>query len=90
MLAATLEYDQDVLTKKLWKLLQSWKDTGDDVVLTRRLYEIGQTAFRHGVPLRELLSAVHRWVQPGDYVRTMATTTFVTHFLTRGYEDAMK
>ena len=90
MLAATLEYDQNVLTGELVDLLQAWKATRDDVVLTRGLYDIGQTAFRHGIPLPKLLSAVHRWVQPNDYILTMPTSTFVAHFVTRGYEDAMR
>jgi hypothetical protein len=90
MLAATLEYDQNVLTSELLDLLQAWKATRDDIVLARGLYDVGQTAFRHGIPLRELLSAVYRWVEPNDYVLTMRTATFVTHFLTRGYEDAVR
>jgi hypothetical protein len=73
-------------------LLQAWRDTQDDVVLTRGLYDIGQTAFRHGIPLPELLRAVRRWVQPNDRVLAMPTAAaaFVTHFLTRGYEDAVR
>jgi hypothetical protein len=90
MLAATLEYDQEVLTSELLNLLQAWRDTQDDVVLTRGLYDIGQTAFRHGIGLPELLRAVHRWVQPNDRVLAMPAAAFVTHFLTRGYEDAVR
>jgi hypothetical protein len=90
MLAATVEYDQHVLTSGLLDLLQAWKTTRDDVVLTGGLYDIGQTAFRHGIPLPELLSAVNRWVQPNDYTLTMPTSTFVAHFLIRGYEDAVR
>jgi hypothetical protein len=33
MLAATLEYDQNILTRELLDLLQAWKNTQDDVVL---------------------------------------------------------
>jgi hypothetical protein len=90
MLAATLEYDQEVLTSKLLELLQAWKATRDDVVLTRGLYDIGQTAFRHGIPLPELLRAVYQWAQPNERVLEMPTAVFITHFLTRGYEDAVK
>jgi hypothetical protein len=89
-LAATLEYDQEVLTSELLNVLQAWKDTQDDVVLTRGLYDIGQTAFRHGVPLRELLGAVYQWAPPNDTILRMPTRRFVTHFLTRGYEDAAR
>jgi hypothetical protein len=97
MLTATFEYDQNVLTSDLLDILQSWKDTQDDILIARRAYDIGRTSFRQGIPLADFVRAVHEWkeesasaaIQPrgGEPGRF---SEFITHFLTRGYEDAVR